>query len=264
MLPRKTYLAKKVRRTSTLSPAHTPRPHWRKKLLMVLLMGACVGNLHAQWIVEDPAAISKMAGEYVETAKRWKDQYDHYQQQLIKLKRLNFMASRFINQFPERDANYGMEAACPSGEGFPTSFQDALRQVLPDPKGDPVKEQHKICQRIVLMENAKYNETVGVMKTLVQRQQEFDQIESQRAGSGTSEGKLAANDNEVRRFMARATMDVEFWQARMTAYDTYIAALKQDKDRMGQCAMRGCGNGWKKLIGTVVQAAALKVALSAD
>jgi len=63
--------------------------------------------------------------------------------------------------------------------------------------------------------------------------------------------------------MTRTTIDIEFWQARMTAYDKYIEALKWDSDRLGKCALRGCKDGVDKLIGNVVQAAALTTALKA-
>jgi uncharacterized protein YukE len=232
---------------------------------LLLVCGAFSGNAPAQWIVEDPTAISKMVKEYIETAKRWKDQYEHYQQQLIKLKQLGFVASEFVDNFPERDADYGMEMACPgSTGGLPTSIGDAFQQLAPDMKGDVVVEQRKLCQRIVLAENAKYNETVYMLKTLIQRQRELQSVEWQRASVGTSQGALAANDNEIQRLLARTTMDMEFWQTRITAYDKYIESLKWDSDQLAKCAMRGCESGFKKLIGNVVQAAALKAALSVD
>lgn len=263
MLLRKAIPAKEVRRTSTLSPAYPPRIHWRAKLLMALLMGASAGNLHAQWIVEDPAAISKMASEYVETAKRWKDQYDHYQQQLIKLKRLTFAASQFVDNFPERDPYHGMEMACPS-DNLPANPTEAFQQLPPDVQGDVVKEQHKLCQRIVLAENDKYNETVRMLKTLIQRHKEYERVETQRASMNTSQGDLAANDNEAQRLLTRTMMDMEFWQTRMKAYDAYIASLKSDSGLMAKCAMKSCSSGLKKLIGNVVQATTLKAALSVD
>jgi hypothetical protein len=232
---------------------------------LVLAFTSFSGGVPAQWIVQDPTAISKMVKEYVETAKRWKAEYEHYQQQLIKLKQLGFVASEFVDNFPERDGDYGMKMACPGSTGGPpTNISDAFRQLAPDMKGNVVEEQRKLCQRIVLAENAKYNETVRMLKTLILRQRELQSVEQQRASVGTSQGALAANDNEIQRLLARTTMDMEFWQTRITAYDKYIESLKWDSDQLAKCAMRGCENGLKKLFGNVVQAAALKAALSGD
>lgn len=241
---------------------------WRKKIsrqMMCVLIGVLAfnSNSSAQWIVEDPLAISKMVQEYIETAQRWKQTADHYQQQLIKFKKLTFVASQFADDFSLRDATYGMED-CPGSDKFPISVDDLLKTVKPDLKGDVIKEQRKICQRIVLAKNNKYNDTVMMMRTLIQRQRELQSIELQRTAVGTNQGALAANDNEIQRLLTRATMDLDFWQSRSSAYDGYISALQEDSDRLAKCAMRGCSNGLEDLVGNIVQAAALKAALSVD
>lgn len=248
----------------TSSPRRDAR--FKELLLAIPLALALIvpGNTQAQWIVKDPMVIAKLVKEYIETAKRWKAQYEHYQQQLIKLRKLSFAASQFVDTFPERSADYGMEMACPGSGGLPTSLGELVRHLTPDLTGDVVKEQLKLCQRIVFAENAKYNETVQMLRTLIQRQNEYAQVEAQRDAVGDSQGNLAANDNEAQRLLTRTTMDLEFWQARMTAYDRYIESLKWDSNLLAQCAMRGCKDGLKKVIGGVVQAATLRAALSVD
>jgi hypothetical protein len=243
------------------------RFHLRAGALAGILLVGCLlsGSASAQWMVQDPLLIAKTVAEYKETAKRWKSEYDHYQQQLIKLKQLNFQASQFVDNFPERDLSYGMDTTCPGSKGIEGGLQDAFRQLAPNKEGNIVDEQRKICQRIVLSENAKYNETIKMLKTLIRRQQEYQYgVESQRASVGDSQGALAANDNETQRFLARTSMDIDYWQARMTAYDKYIESLKWDSDRLAKCAMRGCKTGVNKVIGDVVRAAALEVALHTD
>ena len=228
-----------------------------------VLLALFISNASAQWIVHDPGTLAEEYKTWATEAKRWKDQYDHYKQQLINLQRLNFMSSQFVDTFPERSPSYGMDTTCPGSDGIPSSFSEAFQMLAPNIKGNIVDEQRKICQRIVLAENSKYNETVKLLRKLIQRQTEYQGVESQRVSVGTSQGNLAANDNETQRLMTRTTMDIEFWQARMTAYDKYIEALKWDSDRLGKCALRGCKDGVDKLIGNVVQAAALTTALKA-
>ncbi|MEB1200351.1 hypothetical protein VDQ11_22010, partial [Xanthomonas campestris pv. campestris] len=73
--------------------------------------------------------------------------------------------------------------------------------------------QMKVCTRMVLAKNAKYNESVRMLKRLIERNNQFKAIEAQRDRGGTSQGALAANDNEVQRFVAQNAMDLDYWQA---------------------------------------------------
>lgn len=233
--------------------------------LAALLLCTCLQSTpaHAQWIVEDPALIQKTAAEYIETAKRWKDQYDHYQQQLIKLKRLNFQMAQMADNFPERDPNYGVQDACPGPSGIGGGVGEVFRQVAPNPDEDILQQQRVLCIRMVQAENQQYNETVRMLKRLVQYQRDYQQgIEAQRADVGESQGALAANDNETNRFLVRMEMDVQYWMARNKAFDTYIATLGKDHGRLARRALGGKKDGARPILGKLVQAAALKAALS--
>lgn len=46
-----------------------------------------------------------------------------------------------------------------------------------------------------------------MLKRLIERNNQFKAIEAQRDRGGTSQGALAANDNEVQRFVAQNAMD---------------------------------------------------------
>ncbi|KAB7772759.1 hypothetical protein CEK65_20395, partial [Xanthomonas sp. LMG 12459] len=74
----------------------------------------------------------------------------------------------------------------------------------------------------------------------------------------SSQGALAANDNEVRRFAAQNAMDLDYWNAQMKAYDSYIVALKDDQSRLARRALNGNKDD---LLGQVVQAGVLAGAL---
>jgi len=87
-------------------------------------------------------------------------------------------------------------------------------------------------------------------------------VEKQRNKVGTSQGALAANDNEVQRFVARNAMDVDYWQAQMKAYDSYILGLKDDQSRLARRALRGDKDSLLAPLGQLVQAVTLKAALS--
>lgn len=252
-----------MKSSSTGSISKT-RP-WSMAVLLIASLAAT--DASAQLLVEDPVnltaqlqQIAKDAAEFGNQAKRWSDTYNHYQQQLIKVQRLNFNSSQMADTFPLRPDDYGMEDMCPGdGGGVRERMTGLLRQIAPKMDGNIVEEQKSICQRMVLAENAKYNESVRMLKTLIQRNQQFQLIEAQRDDANSSQGALAANDNEAQRFMVRTTMDLDYWQARMKAYNDYIESLKWDQSRLAKRALQGNRGS---LMGQVVQAAALKAALS--
>ncbi|MCD0260212.1 hypothetical protein JWH11_11975 [Xanthomonas melonis] len=214
--------------------------------------------------------MTKALQEYAEQAKRWTEtlkqyqqQLAHYEQQLIKLTRLNLGTSTMEDNFAERPDDYGLQEDCPGApqSGLSGVLQQ-LKSLAPNMSGKLVEEQLKVCTRMVLAKNAKYNESVRMIKRLIERNNQFKSVEAQRDKVGTSEGKLAANDNEVQRFIARNAMDLDYWQAKMTAYDSYIEGLKEDQSRLARKALDGEKNSWLKPLGQVVQAATLKAALS--
>ena len=242
--------------------------------------GLASGPAAAQLVVEDPGLIVGQlrqsladSKEFGLQAKRWGDTYSHYtktyshyKQQLIRLQRLNFGDPRMEDSFPERALNYGMEDSCPAkgnGEGGASALaMRVFKPAQPQMDGPVLDEQQKICQRMVQAENAKYNESVRMLRTLMQRNRDFQALQRQRDQVGQEQGALAANDNEAQRFVARMTMDLDYWQARMTAYGSYIESLKWDQARLAKRALRGKkGQGLDGIVGHVVQAAALKAAL---
>lgn len=214
------------------------------------------GQANAQYIVKDPFGlmakmeqISKDAAEFGKNAQRWKATSDHYQQQLIRLQRLNFGQTAMEDSFALRPLDYGMDDTCSGpGRGIKDQLIGAFKQAAPQLDGNVVNEQLAICQRMVYAENRKYNDSVTMLKTLLQRSREFGQIEQQRDGVSDSQGALAANDNEAYRFVARNQLDLDYWQARMKAYDDYIAALKADHARLAKRAMQGKKGGGSGIV----------------
>ncbi|MCW0392233.1 hypothetical protein NB690_002807 [Xanthomonas sacchari] len=242
-----------------------PLSPWFAALL--LAGGLCAGQANAQVIVNDPESMYKAMAEYAETAKRWQEtisqyqkQLEHYQQQLIKLQRLQLGESTMQDNFAERPQDYGLEDSCPgAAKSGLSGLLNQFKALAPNMSGDAVGEQTKVCARIVMAQNAQYNETVRMLKRLIERNQQFkQQIEAQRDSVGSSQGALAANDNEVRRFAAQNAMDLDYWNAQMKAYDAYIVALKDDQSRLARRALNGNKDD---LLGQVVQAGVLAGAL---
>ncbi|WP_394537538.1 hypothetical protein PRJ39_15530 [Lysobacter enzymogenes] len=230
----------------------------------VLFAQAIAPPAHAQLVVTDPGnlgiAIKDLFDkiyQYGQQATRWTSQYNHYRQQLIKLQQLQMQQSAMRDDFPERDPSYGMDDICPGPRS--EGLSGAMSAFNPQLDSDLVAEQRRLCQRMVLADNAKYNESVRMLKQLIQRNREFSQVEGQRGQVGDSQGSLAANDNETQRFMVRTRMDLDYWQARMKAYDDYIVALQKDQARLARRALEGKPSGG---VGKIIQSQAIKSAFS--
>lgn len=198
---------------------------------------------HFQKILEDRA-------QFIEQGKRWIETKNHIERQMIKLQQLQFGRSVMADDFPDRPVDYGMEDRCPGPSG---GLQALKGRFIPQMDGNIVEQQLNLCQRAVLAENAKYNDSVKMLRTLIKRNEEFARIDEQRKNEvGENPGALEANSNEAQRFVIRTKMDLDYWQARMRAYDDYILALQNDQSRLARRALEGkkSGSGIGRVIGT--------------
>jgi uncharacterized coiled-coil protein SlyX len=244
-----------------------PRVSARKVAFALLFAcGLFIGDVNAQWLTQDNSAIFKSLEEYAKTAARWEQtlqnyqqQVAHYQQQLIELQNLNFQMRQLQNTFPKREDDWGLKESCPGATGISGLINGLIPKVLPA-VGDNVSEtQQEICGMIVMAQNAKYNKTIDMLDDLVTAQNDYmAKIDAQRDDGGTSQGALAANDNETQRFLARTSVNLQFWQTDMAAYDEYIASLKRQQAFQAKHAMEGS----KDIVGQIVNAGALAGALS--
>lgn len=268
--------------TGSLTMSHpiVKNPKRRSPICKIMLaLGLSLGgsfyvsSSYAQWIVEDPTSIAKAIEEYAKEAERWAetqrhyiDQMQHYadqvrfwEQQLIKLQRLQFDLIKMQVNFQKRPLDYGVENTCPgSGGGIGEMVDGVLHQFIPSLSEDIPTQQRKLCQQIVVAQNYKYNATVELLDRITQYQQQVQEIETQRMSVGTSQGDLAANDNEALRFIGRTNTDLNYWRVDMAAYDQYIEDLKSQQAMLAKRAMKGSPNGWSQ----VVDAITLKAAFS--
>lgn len=232
---------------------------WVALLLVAAMFPGAAG---AQWAVIDIKAIieSYMARmedlkENALEAKRWMETYNHYKQQLISGGILSQMAMEMNSGFEERELSYGMSEDCPgSGSGL----VDLWRSLSPlNMQGDIAAQQLEVCQQIVLAQNMRFNEMVKMLNTIRQRDAELQQIARERGQVGSSPGRLAANDNQLEAFRARAQMDIDYWKTAVATYDGFIEARRDDQRRLAKRALQG----GRSLGGTLVQGAVLKDAL---
>jgi hypothetical protein len=235
--------------------------------LATLVCFAGIGSVRAQAIVSDPThMIETFVGHLTNRLETYYQRYEdkvqyarqlqHYQQQLSDVG-MFFSMQRLpmTMDFRPRDEQYGMEDACGKG-GFP-SLAELWSRRAPDLQGDIPTQQLELCQKIVLAQNAKYNEVMRILQSIRRREQELGRADAQRAGIGSSQGRLDSSDNQYAALMAESVKDMQYAQAVLTAYDGLIASLNQDQQRLARRAMQGGDSP----LGSIVQGAVLKGAL---
>lgn len=245
-------------------------------VMLLALLGT--GGAHAQAVVADPihtfqTLIGHMMGrleaysqrfqdatQYAREVQHFQSQIEHYRQQLVSASSLmGQQALQMTMDFEERPLDHGMAERCPSPGGDPgvPSLGLLFKLTVPDLQGDITRQQHETCQKIVLAENAKFNEQVRMLKNINQRDGELKSIERQRARAGTSQGELSTVEYDMSQFLSRATMDMQYSQSAMVAYDGLIASLNNDQRRLASVAL----GGKPATLGSITQGAALKSAL---
>jgi hypothetical protein len=161
------------------------------------------------------------------------------------------------DSLPYIDPEYGLEDACrkKSGDG-PLGAISSL--FTPDANQEILGQQLEICKRIVRAENLKYNETVRYLRSLHDRQRDLQTIDDRRGSVGSEQGKLQALSYDIERYQQNSKMDLDNWQAMITAYDSYIAQLNKYQQRLANRALRG---KQPDMLTSIVQGAVLKKAL---
>lgn len=149
-----------------------------------------------------------------------------------------------------RPDNYGMEARC----GAPAaSVSDSdLWSPPPVPGGggglgglggggsDPLAAQKQICQRTVVAENRRYNETRKMLFRIQQRNEALKRMSDARSNTRFDDsGKLAAETNNLQMFIADAEVEIQYGQAVIAAYDGQISALAQAQNLQAKRALNG-------------------------
>ncbi len=240
---------------------------WLPLAALILAGVLAAGPARAQSLVNDPPHTIKTVLGWINTHKQdlkqiqqWRDQLNHYQQQLVSASKLLDRSMTMTMDFDERALDYGMADQCraPGGGGSVLSLAALWARVAPDMNGDIKAQQYEICQRIVMTANARFNEQVRMINNIQERDRELKAIAARGQSIGSSQGKLESVKAELSQFGARATMDMQYSESVLVAYDGLLVSLGQDQQHLAQRALRGTG---QDVIGAVVQGASLKGAL---
>ncbi|WP_432591909.1 DUF4141 domain-containing protein [Stenotrophomonas maltophilia] len=178
------------------------------------------------------------------------------QQDLVTLSANPMLAMvQLDDKFTRRSPLHGAVAACATNGSFDPQmiWQDFAAKL----SGDFKKQQAELCMRMVVAENAKYNATVGLLQQLREFESSLASIEKRRKVRGNAPGNTSALDNDLTAFASNLQLDLDGWNATMAAYDSYIAQLRTEQNRLSKVALRGQPN----FFGEIIRPIALKTAL---
>lgn len=154
--------------------------------------------------------------------------------------------------------DYLVAETCNAGS---PSLADRLKGFMFKPNGDWKAQQTQICVNIRMTQNRKYNDTVRFMtETVPSMLESLDAITSQRNGSSLL-GNITATDSDSLRTANDLSLKAQEWEARMQAYDSYIAMMEANQKIIAQNALKGKPS---RLVSDLAKTAALKGALSID
>lgn len=237
----------------------------RLSLLTALLTGfLAAGQAGAQIPVTDVASIAKQvftslerALEHVETIKKWKQQFDNFEKELTKFTTMLKLNGIDIRQdLKPRGLTDGVELACPSVAELP-SFTEVFNILSLDENAEITKQQEKICVKIQMARNIRYNEMIKVLERIEKRAQDLEALKRKQETMSDDPGAMAGAMNNMSSFMSQTQIDMQYSQSVIESYDIYIASLQDDQRKLAKAAMRGK----KTILGTVAQGLVLEGAL---
>lgn len=195
--------------------------------------------------------------EYSEQAKRWYDTYSHYQQQLVKVQGMVDSFSRPQGRpLTPVPVDYLVKERC--GGSF--SLSGAIHNMVPTRSGDFIAQQRENCQRLQLVKNQQFNDTVEFLNRSVPEMEHDMRTLLKRRNSSNSNGNVDAATADAARIHAKLNSEIESFKAAMQGYDYHIATLNRAQAQLAEMALTGEHNA----IGTLVKTSALKAALEID
>lgn len=238
---------------------------------VVLALGLGPLNANAQVLVSNPplqsanhsdflAQLQKTISQYEKQIQQYELQLQQYQQMLINIRNLGNQVPSFNNNLQHLDAAQLQAVQCDSTTGS-SWFGNLIVSVFA-PSSPYSESQQRICENIVAIQVLKYNETADMLNRMNQYAALARDTESERDAVGqTDNGDLSSNSNQVARNSAELDLEMGNWQARMKAYDAEIGALQATQSLLAEAEMKA---RTPDLLGTSVQAAALKAALTVN
>lgn len=182
----------------------------------------------------------------------------HMTQQLTDLSMIfDSFQLKFTQDFKKKSLTDGMSDRC--GGGIGGAISDLMSSFSLSGDDDIIQQQKTICQRLVMLENQKYNDQVDYLNAIMnQMQADIDRARTQAQSSNTN-GKMDSNLMLTTVNKSQMDRDFQLGQERAKAYDEMIETLEKQQKNLANIAMRGKTSVLGTIANTAILAAALKV-----
>jgi hypothetical protein len=221
--------------------------------------GALIANVKSQ--IDTLLRQIEALAEYGEKAARWIRILQQFQDMMNSINSmistLGLPAGVALERVPE---NYMVAEKCGVSGDIGSVLSSLMGEMVGFGMNDNTKrKQQELCVSIQRMQNRQFNEIVDYMKDSMGQ---LNTLRSQLAsfrGTGTrTSGDMSGSIYEVEKTNGEIEQKMSEFQARMTAYNTYIKSQKQVQATLAQTTLRGKPS----IMGEVIKTAALKTALS--
>ena len=251
----------------------------RRSPVLASLALACamfVGNAHAGIPVVDGGHIGAQLSKFVQDFGKWekdfahyKSQVDHMRQELIKLSNIVDMATMGLQGNPldniqKRPLDYGMKERCDQGSSGGFSLTSLLGGLLNISGNNYAQKQKDICEKIVTLENSKYNDLVVALKDLQAIKQKGLTKTANDSKGANQNGAMDATNQATTQMIGELQVIAARIETATLVYDGMIGALNQDMKNVANEALKGKKkNIVESVISDVAQTAIIKTALDA-
>ncbi len=192
-------------------------------------------------------------------AAQYAAQVKHMTQQLTDLSQVvDGFQIKFGQEFKKKSLMDGMSDRC--GGGIGGMISDLMSSVSLSGEEDIVQQQKMICQRIVMLENQKYNDQVDYLNAIMKDTQEDIKRELERARNANTNGKMDTINTVSTINAKQMQANFEEGKQRAVAYDQMLNALETQQKNLARIAM----NGKTSIVGTIANTLILKAALKVN
>ncbi len=230
---------------------------------LALSCSLVTGSAGAQWVVTDPGntlqAVMNQINTYmakIQDATQYVKEVNHMRQELTNLSMIfDSFQLKFAQDFQKKSLTDGMSDRC--GGGIGGMISDLMSSISLSGDEDIVQQQKVICQRIVMLENQKYNDQVDYLNAIMnQMQADIDKAKSQARSSDTN-GKEGTNGIMLELTAIQKDKDDRLAMQRAQAFDEMISTLETQQKNLARIAM----NGKSSIVGAIANTLILKGAL---
>lgn len=184
--------------------------------------------------------------------------WQHMIQQLTDLSMIfDSFQLQFSQNFQKKSLTDGISDRC--GGGLGGMISDLMSSISLSGADDIIQQQKIICQRIVLLENQKFNDQVDYLNAIMnQMQADIDKAKAQARSSNTN-GKEGTNLVMTQLSKQQQDANFELAKERAAAFDEMIGTLETQQKNLARIAMNGKTSILGTIANTAILAAALKV-----